>query len=141
MWEQLISPITSIINKLIPDKAAQQAAAAQLQQLVTTGELQQELLALQAVTSAQTDINKVEAGATSLFIAGWRPYVGWICGTALGFDCILRPLVNWIAVLAGHPVNLPTLNDPLLQSTLGGILGLGQILRTYEKKQGVAGSH
>ena len=94
-----------------------------------------------ATRSAQSDVNKVEAASTSLFVAGWRPYVGWICGTALGMDCIVRPLVNWTATLSGHPVDFPSLNDPILKSTLAGMLGLGYGLRTFEKSQGIAGNH
>lgn len=137
----IAAPILGIINKVVPDRAAKDAASAELQKMLAAGGLQEELLQITAVTSAQTDINKVEAASTSLFVAGWRPYVGWICGTALGIDCIVRPLVSWMSILVGHPVELPTLNDPLLKSTLAGMLGLGFGLRTYEKSQGVAGNH
>jgi len=125
----------------VPDRAAADAAKAQFQVLQQTGELTEELEALKAVTSAQTDINKVEASSTSLFVAGWRPYVGWICGTALGIDCIVRPLVNWTATLCGHPIDFPSLNDPILKSTMAGMLGLGYGLRTYEKLKDVAQNH
>lgn len=141
IWNIIAGPILSMINKLIPDKAAAAAAQAQLQLMVTQGAVAEELAQIQAVTSAQTDINKVEAASTSLFVAGWRPYVGWICGTALGMDCIVRPLVNWVAALSGHPVDLPALNNPWMQATMSGMLGLGFSLRTYEKSQNVAGNH
>jgi hypothetical protein len=141
MWNLIAGPVLSIINKLIPDKTAAAAAQAQLQILATQGALNEELTQLTAVTTAQSDVNKVEAASTSLFVAGWRPYVGWICGTALGMDCIVRPLVNWTAALSGHPVDFPSLNDPILKSTLAGMLGLGYGLRTFEKSQGIAGNH
>jgi hypothetical protein len=141
IWNLIAGPVLGILGKLIPDKAAAAAAQAQLQLLVTQGALSEELAQLQAVTTAQSDINKVEAASSSLFVAGWRPYVGWICGTALGMDCIVRPLVNWTAALCGHPVDFPTLNDPILKSTLAGMLGLGFGLRTFEKSQGIAGNH
>src|SRR5579859_3053855 len=132
-FSSLVSPIAGILGKLIPDKAAAAAAAAQLQELTTTGELQQEFQQLLAVTTAQTDVNKVEAASSSVFIAGWRPFVGWVCGVG--------PLLQWGSTLAGHPVSLPPLNDPVLRITLSGMLGLGFGLRTYEKQQGVAGNH
>jgi holin (3TMs family) len=141
MWNLIAGPVLSIINKLIPDKTAAAAAQAQLQLMATQGALNEELAQLQAVTTAQSDTNKVEAASTSLFVAGWRPYVGWICGTALGMDCIIRPLVNWSATLMGHPVDFPSLDDPILKSTLAGMLGLGYGLRTFEKSQGIAGNH
>jgi hypothetical protein len=137
----ILKPISDIIMKVIPDKAAAAAAVAQLQQLQLQGALQEELIQLQAVTSAQTDVDKVEAASTSVFIAGWRPYVGWVCGTGLAISCIIAPMFTWLAALAGHPVVFPVLNDPLLQSTLAGMLGLGHITRTVEKIQGVVGQH
>lgn len=141
VWDLVAAPVLKIIDKAIPDRAAADAAKAALNQLGTQGALQEELLQLVAVTSAQSDVNKIEAASTSLFVAGWRPYVGWICGTALGLDCIIRPLVNWAATLCGHPVDFPSLNNVWMQTTMSGMLGLGFGLRTYEKKQGIAGSH
>jgi Holin of 3TMs, for gene-transfer release len=137
----IAAPILHIIDKVVPDTAARQAAQAELQKMLAAGALQEELLQLTAVTSAQTDVNKVEAASTSLFVAGWRPFVGWICGAGLGLSVIVAPLFTWITTLAGHPTPFPTLDNPLLQSTLAGMLGLGYGLRTYEKSKGVAGNH
>ena len=134
-------PIVAIINKVIPDKAAAAVAADQLKAAMSSGQLQEEMIQLQSVTSAQTDVDKVEAASANMFVAGWRPFVGWVCGTALAFSAIIAPLVTWLAALAGHPIAFPSLQDPLLQSTLAGMLGLGHISRTIEKIQGVASSH
>jgi hypothetical protein len=141
IWDTVAAPLIAIVNKVVPDKAAAAAAVAQLQQLQQQGSLQEELLQLQSVTSAQSDVDKVEAASTSVFIAGWRPYVGWVCGTGLAISCIVAPLFTWLSALAGHPTVFPALNDPLLQSTLAGMLGLGHITRTVEKIQGVVGRH
>lgn len=141
IWNLIASPILGIINKLIPDKAAAAAATAQLQQMAEQGAIAEELAQLQAVTSAQTDINKVEAASTSVFVAGWRPYVGWICGTGLGIQVIIAPLFTWLSALAGHPTPFAKFDDVLLQSTLAGMLGLGYGLRTLEKFNGVQGNH
>ena len=137
----LLEPVVAIINKVIPDKAAAAAAASALKEKITAGTLQEEMTQLVSVTSAQSDVDKVEAASTSLFIAGWRPFVGWICGTGLGMSVIVAPLFTWVVTLMGHPIAFPVLNNPLLQSTLAGMLGLGHITRTIEKIQGVAGSH
>jgi Holin of 3TMs, for gene-transfer release len=137
----ILKPISDIILKVVPDKAAAAAAIASLNQLQAQGALQEELLQLQAVTSAQSDVDKVEAASTSWFVAGWRPYVGWVCGTGLAISCIIAPLFTWLAALVGHPVVFPALNDPLLQSTLAGMLGLGHITRTVEKIKGVVANH
>lgn len=141
IWDVVAGPIIAIINKVVPDKAAAAAAVAQLTQMQLQGQLADEMAQLQAVTVNQTDINKVEAASTSLFVAGWRPYIGWVCGTGLGIDCVLRPTVNVIAALFGHPLNIPVITDPILQSTMAGLLGLGHISRTVEKVKGVVGSH
>lgn len=138
VWDLIAAPILKIIDKVVPDRAAADAAKAQFQILQQTGELAKELEELKAVTSAQTDINKVEAASTSLFVAGWRPYIGWICGTGLGLQCIVAPLFTWLTALVGHPTPFPAFDNPILQSTMAGMLGLGFGLRTYEKFKGVA---
>lgn len=141
IWDTIAAPIIAIINKVVPDKAAAAAAIAQLQEMQLKGQLEDELLQLQSVTSAQSDVDKVEAASASLFVAGWRPYVGWVCGTALAISCIIAPLFTWVSTLVGHPTAFPHLDDPLLQGTLAGMLGLGHISRTVEKIQGVVGNH
>jgi len=141
IWETVAAPILKIIDKVVPDKAAAAAAKDALTQQAQQGALAEELAELQAVTTAQSDINKVEAASTNWWVAGWRPYIGWICGTALAMSAIIGPLFTWITTLAGHPTPFPITNDPLLQSTLAGLLGMGHISRTIEKIKGVSGSH
>lgn len=141
IWDTIAAPLIAIVNKVIPDKAAAAAATSQLQFMVEQGSLQEELANLQAVTTAQSDINKVEAASTSWWVAGWRPYIGWICGTGLAMSAIIGPIFTWATALAGHPTPFPVPNDPLLQSTLAGMLGMGHITRTIEKIKGVAGNH
>lgn len=137
MWDKLLSPIVSIINKLIPDKAAAAAAATQLQAMATSGELQQELIQLQSITQAQSDINKVEAGSDKLFVAGWRPFVGWVCGIGLATDLVIGPFFTWIAGLCGSAIKFPQLDLATLMPVLMGMLGMGA-MRSYEKVKGVA---
>lgn len=142
IWDAIIGPVVSIINKLIPDKAAAAAATAQLQQMALQGQLNDELAQLQAVTSNQSDINKVEAASTSFFVAGWRPGIGWVCALALCAQYIVRPTLLWVSVAAGHPLkvdDLPGLDNNLWQ-LMFGMLGMGT-LRTVEKFKGVAGNH
>jgi hypothetical protein len=136
-----LGPIEAILNKVLPDTGAKDAAKAQLNLLAAQGALQEDLAQLQAVTTAQTDINKIEAASTSWWVAGWRPYIGWICGTGLAMSAIVGPLFTWITMLMGHQITFPITTDPLLQSTLAGLLGMGHISRTVEKIKGVAGDH
>ena len=139
IWDTIAGPIIAIINKVVPDKAAAAAAVAQLQQMQMQGQLNDEFQQLKAITSDQSDINKIEAGSTSLFVAGWRPAIGWVCATAFAFQFLLKPLFEWAATLAGHPVTLPGLDATLPQLTYA-LLGLGAY-RTVEKFKGVAGNH
>lgn len=140
-WGDAIKTIGGIISKVIPDKSAAAAAVAQLEQMQAAGQLQEDLLQLQSVTSAQSDVDKVEASSTSMFVAGARPFVMWVCGVGLAVSCIVAPLFTWLSALFGHPTQFPKLDDPLLQSTLAGMLGLGHITRTVEKVKGVVGQH
>src|SRR4051794_35420203 len=98
----LINPISALLDRLIPDKSAAAAAKAQLAQLETTGELQGIL--------AQLDVNKQEAASQSVFVAGWRPFIGWVCGSGLATQFVIAPLVTWIAALIGHPIVFPSLD-------------------------------
>lgn len=140
IWDSIAAPLIAIVNKVIPDKAAAAAATAQLQSMAATGQLQEEMLQLQAVTSAQSDINKVEAASPNWFIAGGRPAVMWICAAALALNLVLGPLFVWAASLVGHPTPFPTLDPNMLMALLFPLLGLGAA-RTFEKTKGVAGSH
>jgi hypothetical protein len=131
IWDTVAAPIIAIINKVVPDKAAAAAAVATLQQMQMQGALTDELAQLQSVTINQSAVDQVEAASTSLFVAGWRPAIGWVCAAAYGFEFLLRPLVQWGSALYGHPVQLPGLDDSLTQLTYG-MLGMGA-LRTIEK--------
>jgi hypothetical protein len=139
-WQSVIDTVGGIISKVVPDRAAAAAATAELQRLHDAGQLQEELLQIQAVTSAQTDINKVEAASTNWFVAGGRPAVIWICAAALALNLVLGPLFVWGASLVGRPTPFPTLDPNLLMALLFPLLGLGAA-RTFEKVKGVAGSH
>lgn len=141
IWDLVAAPILKIIDKVIPDRAAAQAIKDQIAQAQAQGALAEELAQLQAVTSAQSDVDKVEAASASVFVAGWRPFVGWVCGVGLAMVAIVAPLFTWITTLVGYPTPFPTFDDVLLKSTLAGMLGLGYGLRTLEKHNGVQGNH
>jgi hypothetical protein len=137
IWDSIAAPLIAIVNKVIPDKAAAAAATASLQQMIMDGKLTEELKQLDAVTTNQSDINKVEAANTSLFVAGGRPAIMWICAAALAYQYLLKPLAISIALISGHPIpapGLPTLDDSLWQ-LMFGMLGMGT-LRSYDKLKG-----
>jgi|TARA_Y100000287_G_scaffold116981_1_gene93970 hypothetical protein len=80
------------------------------------------------ILELQTKINEVEAQHRSMFVAGWRPFIGWICGLAFAYHFVAFPIVRTI-----YPeVEFPVLNTEPLFTVLMGMLGLGG-LRTFEK--------
>lgn len=79
--------------------------------------------------SIQTRINEIEAKHRTVFVAGWRPFIGWVCGFALAYNFVIRDLFIW----ALQPENVPpALQMEHLMTVLMGMLGLGG-LRTFEK--------
>jgi len=87
---------------------------------------------------AQNAVNAIEARHKSIFVAGWRPFVGWVCGIALCYQFVLLPIINWIVTLRMDvPIYAPVLDTSELYTVLLGMLGLGG-LRTYEKFKGVS---
>ena len=85
----------------------------------------------------QLDVNKAEASHRSIFVAGWRPCIGWISASALGFNFILAPCLEWYIAFAQLDIVLPTISLNELYPIILGMLGLG-FARSYEKKSGVA---
>jgi hypothetical protein len=86
-----------------------------------------------AINNAQAEINKIEAGSSSLFVAGWRPFVGWVCGFALAYNYVLMPFIVWTtANFYPEAPPMPALDVGELMTVLLGMLGLGA-MRTYEK--------
>jgi len=112
----------TVIGKIWPDK--------------TEAEKQQ-LAAAVMVVQGQLDINKVEAANPSVFVSGWRPFVGWVCGTACAWNWIGLSVVKTACVILGYSVILTPANLSEMMPVLLGLLGLGT-LRTVEKINGVA---
>ena len=77
----------------------------------------------------QTKINEIEAQHRTVFVAGWRPFIGWVCGVALAYNFVIRDLFIWAMKPEVVP---PALQMEHLMTVLLGMLGLGG-LRTYEK--------
>ena len=81
---------------------------------------------------AQIEVNKVEANSNSLFVAGWRPFVGWTCGVALCYHFVLQPFLLFLLHSFGYQVDLPVFDMTTLTTILLGMLGLGG-MRSFEK--------
>lgn len=137
MWPQLLAAFFGIIDKVLPDPQA--AAAAKLEAMkLQASEEGAKLEADTRLALAQMDINKADAQGQSPMQRNGRPFVIWVCGVAMAWDTILRPMATFAFVMAGHPVPpMPTLSSDQLYSTMGMLLGLGG-MRSFDKLKGVA---
>lgn len=125
-----ISLVQTFIGKFVKDKDLAEKLSADLNSQKFAGDL--------SLLTGQLEINKVEAAHESMFVAGWRPYVGWICGTGVAIKFIVMPLAQFIVILImDKPPEFPEFNIAELLTLLGGMLGFGA-LRTFEKLKGVA---
>tara|TARA_R110000765_G_scaffold198031_1_gene303754 strand:- start:13 stop:384 length:372 start_codon:yes stop_codon:yes gene_type:complete len=87
---------------------------------------------IQEINKAQIEVNKIEAGSSSLFKSGWRPFVGWTCGVALCYHFVLQPFLMFVFLSIGKPIELPVFDMSTLTTVLFGMLGLGG-MRSLEK--------
>ena len=95
------------------------------------------MVELQKPHMMQAMTNLQEAEHPSVFVAGWRPAIGWVCAAGLAYQFLIFPFAGHIAYLAGLPSDLPALDGSMLMTMTVSLLGLGG-LRTFEKVQGVA---
>lgn len=122
MIESLIGPVAGLLDKFIEDKDQKNALA---HQIATMSERH-----AQELSKGQLEVNKIEAASKSLFVAGWRPAVGWSCCFALVYSTIFSPILSiWFTV--------PPVDSSLLTTVLMGMLGLGA-MRSAEKIQKVS---
>lgn len=110
-----------VLEKIIPDKNARAAAQEKLSHMEVSGELEQ--------VKSQIAVNLQEAKHESLWVAGWRPFIGWVCGVSLVYNYMLEPFAQY-----AFP-GLPTINDTAMVTILLGMLGLGGA-RSFEKFKG-----
>jgi hypothetical protein len=129
MLSALLGPATQLLDKFVEDKDKKNELA---HEIATMAERHAQELA-----KGQLDINKAEASHKSIFVSGWRPFVGWTCGVALCYHFILAPLILFGVGISGHTVPpLPEFDMGSLMTVLMGMLGLGG-LRTFEKTKGL----
>jgi hypothetical protein len=121
------SLINNVIDKIFPDKIGMEKERAAF--LQKAQEMDNELL------KGQQAINQIEAGSNSIFVAGWRPFIGWVCGSAFAYHFVLQPFLVFCFTLYGAKIDLPVFNMDALNTVLMGMLGLGA-LRTTEKVKG-----
>jgi hypothetical protein len=130
MLQQLIGPVSGLLDKFIEDKDQKAALA---HDIATLAERQAQERAM-----AQAEINKQEAAHRNMWVAGWRPFVGWVCGVALAWHFVLAPITLFVAAWVDVPLpELPAFDMDSLMTVLLGMLGLGG-LRSFEKAKGLS---
>ena len=121
---QLVGPVTGLLDKFIEDKDQKAMLAHKIATM--SEEHHQDLM------KAQIEVNKVEAASSNLFVAGWRPFIGWTCGLGMFGNFITIPFSNFVLALVGMDIVIPLVPLETMMPVLMGMLGLGA-MRSYEK--------
>jgi len=124
----LINPVTKLLDKVIEDKDTKNAIAFELSTMAEKH--------AQELAKGQLDVNKVEAAHKNLFVAGWRPAVGWVCCLGMAGNFLIIPLANFALALSSSPITIPLIETSEMMPVLMGMLGLGA-MRTVEKTKNV----
>ena len=124
----LIGPVTGLLDKFIEDKDKKNQIAYELSTMAEKH--------AQELVKGQLEVNKTEAAHKSLFVAGWRPAIGWVCVLGMAGNFITIPITNMILELIGSGVTVPLIPTAEMMPILMGMLGLGA-MRTVEKTKNV----
>ena len=125
----LLPLVGDVLDRFFPDKEKAEQAKREIESRFTDH--------LAKIDLAQLEVNKEEAKSRNVFIAGWRPFIGWTCGLALCWTYILQPIAQFVLAQTGHLIDLPGLDMSAMMPVLLGMLGLGG-LRSFEKFKGVS---
>ena len=125
----LVQPVTGLLDKFIEDKDQKNQLAHEISTMAERH--------AQELAKGQLEINKAEAQSRNVFIAGWRPFLGWTMGFAMAYNYVIQPIAIFVLGQLDYLVTLPALDMTEMMPVLLGMLGLGG-LRTYEKKKGIS---
>lgn len=132
-----IKPITDIVKETVKDKDKALQLEADIQRVVIDAEDKAEQRIHEQML-AQIDVNKTEAASSNMFVAGWRPAVGWVGVTGMAYSFIINPVISWVARVAfEYEGSFPSLETEAILFFMAGMLGFGG-LRTWEKISGVS---
>ncbi len=123
MLEKLIGPVTSLLDKWIPDATEKQKIIAELSTLTERN--------AQELAVAQIKLNTAEAKG-NWFQSSWRPATGWVCVLGFAVNFLISPLA------AGFGVDIPQADTSVMMPILMGLLGLGG-MRSFEKTKNIQG--
>lgn len=119
---KVLSAIDPLLDRFFPDPDKK-------------AELRNALLDILArYDQAQLAVNAAEAQHASVFVAGWRPFIGWVCGAGIAYSFLAAPLIEGIVTIWMPAYHMPAVNDHLWELVLG-MLGMGA-LRSFDKIQG-----
>lgn len=131
----------TLINKFVDDPQEQARIQLEMAKLASEGKLE-ELQAVVNQFTGQLKVNAIEAQHDSIFVAGWRPFIGWVGGAAMAYQFLVYPFLMWIwafcAAKAWIPADAmppPVLETGALFSVITGMLGVG-MMRSYDKTKG-----
>ena len=121
--------VKDVLGKVIPDPNAAANAEKQIMAIMADN------------AKAQLAVNAEEAKHKSIFVAGWRPAVGWVLALAIAFMYVIKPIASAILiafgmVVEGELINAIHLDTGVLMTLLGSMLGIGG-MRSFDKIKGV----
>lgn len=125
----LVGPLVNSVVDRIPNGNERARAKEELEKGLVD--------AANQVMLAQTKINEAEAKHKSIFVAGWRPFIGWVCGVGICWSMVAHPICQWVMIAWGDGTELPTIDTSYLMELVTAMLGMSG-LRTFEKMRGVA---
>ena len=125
----LVGPIVNKFVDRIPDGNERARAKESLERELVE--------AANSAMLAQTEINAVEAKHKSIFVAGWRPFIGWVGGVGIAWAMVVQPVAQWAMIAWGDGTELPTIDTSYLMELVTAMLGMSG-LRTFEKLRGVS---
>ena len=125
----LVQPVTGLLDKFIEDKDQKNKLAHEISTMAERH--------AQELAKGQLEINKAEAQSRNIFVAGWRPFIGWTCGVAMAYNYVIHPIMILVLAQLVYLVALPALDLGEMMPVLMGMLGLGG-LRSFEKYKGIS---
>jgi hypothetical protein len=128
IWSPIIGIIGDVLDKVIPDNNAKAKAKADIEKALIDN--------ASKINLAQAETNKIEASHRSIWVAGWRPFLGWVAGFGFAWVFVIAPVAQWVCALLGIHIVLPVLHTDVMMELTIALLGLSG-LRSWEKSKGL----
>ncbi len=125
---EITSPITDIVKEVVVDKDKRNELNYKVQELIDKADSR-----FHEEVMGQIAINVEEAKHPSIFVAGWRPFIGWTCGVSIAYTFLVAPFANQIAKWAGYAGEMVSLDTASLMVLITGMLGVSAS-RSFDKK-------